>query len=45
VAAGGLEQYNKVDVYLGEVVVWYQNGGWMELDMSVDLAPLPCPLE
>jgi hypothetical protein len=42
VATVGRDQANKVDVYVGKMVVWYQNNGWMgELeDMSVDIVPL-----
>jgi hypothetical protein len=30
----------KVNVYVGEAVVWYQNGGWLEVDVPVNLTLL-----
>ncbi len=35
-----MRRANKVDMFVGEMGMWYQNGGWMELDMSADIVPL-----
>jgi hypothetical protein len=40
VATGRRGRANKVDMFVGKTGMWYQNGGWMELDVSVDIVPL-----
>ncbi len=37
---GGWEWSNQVNMYVGEATAWYWNGGWLELDMPVDLVRL-----
>ncbi len=36
----GWQRSDKVDMYVGKVVVRYQNGSWLELDTPLDLDPL-----
>jgi hypothetical protein len=40
VTVQGSQRSDKVDMYVGKVGVRYQNGGWLELDIPLDLDPL-----